>query len=121
MFEKASRLKLRFNYKGICSVEDLWDIPLKDLDSIYKKFNAQLKAENEESLLNKKTAENELIELQMNIVKYIVETKLNEQQKRKELLEKAAQKQKIMSIISKKQDEHLENMPIEELMKLIDE
>ena len=60
MFEKASRLKLRFEYKGLCSVEELWDLSVQELDNIYKVLNSKAKAMREESLLQEKTKEDQL-------------------------------------------------------------
>lgn len=34
IFEKATKEKYRFPFKGQVSVEDLWDLKLQDLDSI---------------------------------------------------------------------------------------
>ena len=40
-FETASRVKSRFNHTGLISVEDLWDIPLEDVDEIFKQLNKE--------------------------------------------------------------------------------
>lgn len=39
IFEFATRNKVRFSFKGLISVEDLWDLSLTNLDSIYKELN----------------------------------------------------------------------------------
>ena len=39
IFETGSRLKVRFDYKGVCVVEDLWDIPLEAADNIFKELS----------------------------------------------------------------------------------
>ena len=36
IFEAATRYKYRFPFKGMISVEDLWDLKLQDLDSVFK-------------------------------------------------------------------------------------
>ena len=51
IFEKATREKTRFAYKGFLSVEDLWDLPLMDLDRIFKSLNGKLRMTKEDSLL----------------------------------------------------------------------
>jgi hypothetical protein len=119
MFEKAVRLKLRFNYKGICSVEDLWDLPVSALDSIFKKLNKEYKEQKEESLLKTKTREDEILDLKLEIVKHVVKTKLAEQEARANAMESAAKRQKILGIISEKKDKELYDKPVEELEKLV--
>lgn len=121
MFEKATRLKLRFNYKGVCTVEDLWDLSLKNLDSMFKELNSQLKTQKEESLLDTKSNEDTVLELKIAIIKHIVEVKLNENKAKTERLEKVARKQKLLEIIAEKQDEQLKNMSLDDLTKLVDE
>ena len=55
MFETAVRTKMRFPFKGVVSVEDLWDLSVENLDTVYKTLNSELKKATEESLLNTKT------------------------------------------------------------------
>ncbi len=121
IFEYATRNKVRFPFKGMISTEDLWDLSLTNLDSIYKVLNKQIKQSNEESLLNTKTQTDEELEVQITIVKHIVSTKLSEQEAREKVTAKKVQKQKILAIMSAKQDEALQNSSIEDLQKMLDE
>ena len=120
MFEYATRNKVRFPFKGLISVEDLWDLTLTNLDSIYKTLNKQIKQSEEESLLNTKTTVDKELDVQIAIVKHIVAVKLAEQEAREKASAKKAQKQKIMAIIASKQDEALQNSSVEDLQKMLD-
>jgi len=121
MFEEAVKLKVRFNYKGQCSVEDLWDLSVEELDMIFKELNVRLKEQKEESLLEKKTQADKILELQVNIVKYIVKVKLEEQKARENEMLKTARKQKLLGVIAEKQDAKLHDMTIEDLNKLVED
>ena len=120
MFEIATRTKMRFPFKGMVSVEDLWDLSVKDLDSVFKTLNAQVKKSQEESLLATKTKEDEILSIQIEIVKHIVKTKLDEAETAKQSKELKEKKQKIMEIIAAKQDESLHNASVEELQAMLD-
>ena len=121
MFEVATRSKMRFPYKGQISVEDMWDLSLPALDSVFKALNSQMKQVKEESLLSTKSKADEVLELQIEIVKYIVSVKLAEKEAREKAAEKSAQRQRIMEIMAKKQDESLENASMEDLQKMLTE
>ena len=121
MFEKAVRMKLRFNYKGLLSVEDLWDLSVSSLDQIFKSLNAQLKAQKEESLLDVKTEEEDGLTLKVQIIKHIVKTKLDEADARETKALKAEKKQKLLKVISEKKEKVLYDMPVDELEKLVND
>ena len=121
MFEVATREKMRFPFKGTISVEDLWDLSVQNLDKVFKTLNSQRKEAQEESLLNAKSSEDEVLDTQIAIVKYIFDVKLDEQATRVKAAENKEKKQKIMALMAKKDDEAMENMSREELQKLLDE
>lgn len=121
LFIKATREKMRFPYKGLATVEDLWDLPVTELDKIYKSLKKQEKTANEESLLEVKSSEDEELTAQIEIVKYIVGVNLEEKKAAEMAKERKEQKQKIMSILASKQDEALQGKSIEELEKMLDE
>lgn len=121
MFEIATRSKMRFPYKGMISVEDLWDLSLPALDSVFKSLNSEMKQVKEESLLSTKSKADETLELQIEMVKYIVSVKLAEKDAREKAAEKSSQRQKIMEFMAKKQDESLQNASLEDLQKMLAE
>ena len=78
MFEVAVRNKFRYPYKGVIATEDLWDLPVQQLDGIFKTLKSQEKKAQEESLLDTRTPEDEILTAKIEIIKYIVNTKLEE-------------------------------------------
>jgi len=121
MFEVAARTKMRFPFRGVVSVEDLWDLSTTGLDSVFKTLNSQVKQVKEESLLNTKTKEDEVLDLQIEIVKYIVKVKLAEEALRTQAKIKKEQKQKLMAILETKQEESLQNKSVEEIQAMLNE
>lgn len=120
IFEVATRKKIRFPYKGVASVEDLWDLDVVEFDSIYKSLVRQRKSSEEESLLSVNQKTDSILECKIEIIKHIVETKETERLDYENASKKRAEKQKIMSIISSKKDDELSNKSIEELTKMVD-
>lgn len=124
MFKKASRLKLRFGYKGSCSVEDLWDLTVEELDEIYKGLKMyENNSESESLLVNRKKKSPKMIanELGVEIVTEIVNVKIKEAEDNENRIEKKKKKQILLEIISEKENQKLKDMPIEDLAKLVDE
>lgn len=121
MFEFATRSKMRFPFKGQISVEDLWDLRVEDLDTVFKTLNKQIKQTKEESLLATKTTEDTILDTKIAIVKYIFDVKVQETNTRLLEKERKEKKQKIMSILATKQEQELQNKSVEELQKMLDE
>jgi hypothetical protein len=121
MFEVAARNKYRFPFKGLINVEDLWQLDVNDLDIVFKALNSELKQVKEESLLEVKSEQDKELDLKIEIVKHIVKVKLDEAALRSKLKEKKVQEQKILAIISGKQDESLQGKSLEELQAMLSE
>ena len=121
IFEVATRGKYRFPYKGQITVEDLWNLSLKALDSIFKTLNAQQKQSKEESLLETKSEEDEVLDTQIAIVKHIVSVKQQDNENKLAEKERKAKKQRIMEILADKEDEGLKNMSADELRKMLED
>lgn len=118
MFEQASRMKLRFalRTKGNVGVEDLWDLPLTDLNAIAKNLNSIIKKQSEEEdFLDERTAANPTDQLRFNIVKHIIGVRKAENQAQNQLREKAQYKQTLLALLEEKQHASLRDMSAEEL------
>ena len=120
LFENATRGKYRFSFKGSITVEDLWDLSPQNLDTIYKSLTKELKQSQEESLLVKKTEVDSVLDDKINLVKYIVLTKLKEEDQRNKEREFKEKKQKILGHIADKQDNELQSKSIDELKDMLE-
>lgn len=121
IFEMATRNKFRFPYKGLISVEDLWDLGQVQLDSIYKNLNKEIKQIQEESLLSAKNSEDAELQAKIDIVKHIFTVKQQEAIQRSIDAENADKKRRIMEILAQKQDDSLMGKSEDELRKMLKE
>lgn len=121
MFKEASRMKLRFDYKGQASVEDLWNIPLSELDTLYSKYKKELSEMSHDSLLARPTTKNAELNLKIKILVDVVTTRLAEQEEKLRRAANKEKKQKLLRIISEKEDAGLKEMSVEDLKKMAEE
>ena len=119
LFEMATRKKFRFPFKGMISVEDLWDLSVQNLDTVFKTLNAEAKQVKEESLLATKSTEDTILDVKIEIVKHIVNVKLEEAEQRTKAAEKREHKRKLQELIANKQDAELQGKSIEELQAML--
>lgn len=127
MFEKAVRLKLRFDTdKGQISCEDLWDLPLTSkrgvsLDSIAVSYYQKLRDNANISFVDNNTKTDEGDKLCFDIVRYVIEVKKKEAQDRQNEKQSAEKRQRILEALAKKKDEKLGQSSIEELERMLSE
>lgn len=129
MFEKAFRMKLRFDSpQGQLTVEDLFDLPLTaktanraNLDDIACTLHAALQDSSPVSFVEEKSSKNETLELKFEIVKYIIAVRKQENEAKLKLVEKREQKQQLLALLNEKENEALRNLSVEEIRKRIEE
>jgi hypothetical protein len=128
LFEKASRLKIRFqsNKMANMAVEDLWSLPLTsavgnaNLDQIAMDLNNQIKAQGEVvSFVNPSKKSDERLSIAFDIVKHIIGVRMEENKIAGEKAADAEKRQQIMALIQEKKNGQLRDLPIDELEKML--
>ena len=124
IFEKASRLKLRFEtQQGQLSVEDLWGLPLSsttnkaNLDEIARGLFLKLKSGQDVSFVDTAKKSDVLTQLKFDVVKHIIDVRLAENQAKNDAAVRQAQREQLQEVIARKQGQALESTPLEELQK----
>ena len=121
LFLRATKEKFRFPYMGQISTEDLWDLSIENLDSIYGKLDEDLARLTTKTLIkDKKTNIEKELEDKIEIVKFIVEFKQAEIEAAKEKAMKSVKKQKILALIHEKENETLKEKSVDELKEMYD-
>jgi hypothetical protein len=119
-FKLASQLKLRFNTsRGSLSTEQLWDLPLTELDTLAVELEQLAKEGNQKSFLLKKTDEDKVAKLRFDITLSILNTRVEELEAAQNARATKEHNEKILAIIADKQDESLKGKSLEELEALL--
>lgn len=121
LFEVATKNKFRFPYRGMITTEDLWNLPVTELDLVFKALNSEMKKSKEESLLDMKSKEDKILEDKIEIVKYIVSVKLQDAENRKKVRENKEKKERILQIMADRQDKAMLEASDEDLQKMLKE
>lgn len=123
LFEIATRKKFRFSsVRGDLTVEQLWDLPTTskigfDLDTIARAVNKELKAQEEESFV--KTSRNTVapvLTVKLEILKHIIQVKLEENEAALARVAKQQTKDKILSALEAAEDRELSSKSKDELL-----
>jgi hypothetical protein len=121
LFEKASKIKLRFpTSKGWLSVEDLWDLTVRELDGVYRSVSKEIKSIQEDSLLERKTG-GSVFELQIEIIRYVYSVRQDEIEKREKSIARREQIRQLEDIIARKENTALSDKSLEDLRKMRDD
>ena len=121
----AIRNKYRFDSsKGSLNVEDLFDLPLTSakgvsLDEIAISLDRQLR-ETPTSFVTQRTAVNAALQEKLDIVKYVISTKLAENEARNNANRIAAERARLTELIVRKQESAEAELSVEELKARLD-
>ena len=121
LFKIASKKKYRFDYRGVITVEDLWDLDVEELDKVYKSLKVKQKNSAEESLLQTVSKEDKELNNKIEIVKIIVADKLEARERATKSAEKRAKNQRILEIMADKADAELKAKSLDELRAMLDD
>ena len=124
IFMLAARQKLRFpSCRGPLTAEQLWDMPLQSksvpefsLDDVAKQVNRDLKSTAEQSFVSPDLGgENTKLTLMLDVVKFVIATKVAENATTANRVANAQERQKLLGILADKQDEALKSMTPEQI------
>lgn len=116
LFETATREKYTFpSSKGELTVTELWDLPLTsknnvDLDTVAKAINKQLKESDEESFVTATTGKSKTLQMKLEVVKYIIKVKMDENEAKRTAADKLARKKVLMEALEQKQQQEILRM-----------
>ena len=126
IFAFATRNKIRFaSSRGELSVEMLWDVPLRsadgfNLDAVARAANKAWKDATEESFVSTvRTAAHDRLETALEVVKHVIQVKLDDEAAAKKRAENKIEKEKLLAILAEKQDGKLSALSEKEIQRRI--
>jgi len=118
MFEKATRLKLRFKlHNGMVSTEDLWDLSLERLDTLAKTLNKEVETSKETSYIKTVSRASTVAKLKFDVVIAVINHKLAAAEAKTSRKLRAQKRAQLQELIDKKVVSVQESKSIQELEK----
>src|SRR3990167_9994084 len=122
MYKQGSKQKLRFTTsRGSLTTEQLWDLSLTELDALAVSLEEDYKESGKKSFLTAKSEKDKTAKLRFDVVLDVLTTKVDEAEVARDKAERKAKNQKILSLISEKQDENLKKKSVKELERMLEE
>lgn len=120
IYKQGLFLGLRFEFKGVRTIEDLTSLKVEELDTIYGALSDEKDKRPRRSLLATNDDTDDVLDLQLAIIKDIVDTKQAEKMAKQSARERAAQRQKILGVLASKEQTDLEGKSTEELRQMLE-
>lgn len=121
IFAQATRKALRFKTAlGTLATEDLWNLGLPQLDHIAVALHKEIQ-DKEVSFIKKAVPDSENVQLKFDVVKYIIDTKVEEADALKARHEKDLRRRKLLEVLADQEDEALKSKSKEEILKELEE
>ena len=119
VFMEATRKKMRFpSTKGMLTVEDLWDLNNNALNEVYMQLKSE-KKEDDGLLPSSNSAYNQEIDVKLEIIRCIYDSKVYAQKVQESNEIRRQQKEKIKEILKDREDGALRNKSTEELEEML--
>lgn len=123
IFEQAAKKKLRINSdRGALLVEQLYDLNLPSLDKIARNINGELKELTEESFISvSHNPRKTLLQLQLDILKRVIETKISEREAAETRAARANKRRVLLEALASKENEELRSLSKDSILKQLEE
>jgi hypothetical protein len=123
LYKRAARIKLRFeSARGLVTTEDLFNLPLEELDIIARTYSKKTKESKEESFIKPvKTDATSVFKLSLDIVKDVIADKLAARDAAQKAAATKIKKAKILGIMADKENDELKGKDLDELKEMLDE
>lgn len=121
LFEIATKEKFRYNFKGVITTENLWELSVEDLNTVYQQLSDDYSKMSRATLIKttKFNKEKTNIRMKIAIVEYIVNAKMEEAMGAANAILKKAEKEKILAAIADKENSEFASKSKEELLDML--
>lgn len=120
IYKRASRLGNALTFKtekGVATIKNLWDLNLKSLDKLAVRLDEEYKNSNTKSFIGTNESSDDTLKLKFDIVLDILETRVKENKEALNRAEIKKNNEKVMAKIKEIEDNEMNDMSKEELLK----